>query len=152
MPGTIAASRAWGSGTNTRWMPRAEAASTIGSTPGTERRPPLRVSSPMKRLPRSASCGATPAAASTATAMARSKWVPRFGRSAGDSKMVIRFVAGHHSCLLLMIAIRQRSLASASEASGRPTRVVPTCPGDTSAWTSMRWPRAPCSETVCADA
>ena len=50
MPGTIAASRACGSGTKTRSMPRAAAAITIGSTPGTDRRPPVRVSSPMKTV------------------------------------------------------------------------------------------------------
>ena len=94
MPGTIAASRACGSGTNTRSMPRAAAAITIGSTPGTERSPPVRVSSPMKTVPPSAARGIRPSAASTDTAIARSKWVPLFSRSAGESRIVIRFVAG----------------------------------------------------------
>ena len=57
MPGTIAASRACGSGTKTRWIPRSRAASTIGSTPVTGRRLPDSVSSPMKAVPSSAACG-----------------------------------------------------------------------------------------------
>ena len=111
MPGTMAASRACGSGTNTRWMPRAAAAITIGSTPGTERSPPVRVSSPMKTVPSSEDRGNRPSAARTDTAIARSKWVPLFSRSAGESRIVIRFVAGQSS-LLFTMAIRQRSRAS----------------------------------------
>ncbi len=48
------------------------------------------------------------AAASTATAIARSKCVPDFGRSAGDSRIVVRLVVGHLSSLLIT-AIRTRS-------------------------------------------
>ena len=48
MLGTIDASRASGSGTNTWVTPRSAAAITIGRTPGTQRSPPARVSSPMK--------------------------------------------------------------------------------------------------------
>ena len=51
MPGTSPASAAWGSGTKTRVMPWAAAAMTIGSTPGTGRRPPETDSSPMKAQP-----------------------------------------------------------------------------------------------------
>ena len=51
IPGTIAASRTCGSGTTTWRMPRSAAAITIGSTPGTERSPPARVSSPMNTTP-----------------------------------------------------------------------------------------------------
>ncbi len=47
IPGTIAASRACGSGTITRSKPRRDAAITIGRTPGTERSPPVSVSSPI---------------------------------------------------------------------------------------------------------
>ena len=147
MSGTIAASRASGSGTTTRRTPRAAAASTIGSTPGTERRPPSRVSSPMKAVASHGAAGTWPDAASTETAMARSKWVPRLVRSAGESRIVIRRVAGQ-SRPLLVIAIRQRSRDSLSDTSGRPTSVVPTWPGETSVCTSIRWPIAPFSETV----
>ena len=55
MPGTRPASAACGSGTNTRPMPRAAAAMTIGSTPGTGRSPPETESSPMKAQPSSKS-------------------------------------------------------------------------------------------------
>ena len=138
MPGTIAASRACGSGTITRSKPRRDAAITIGSTPGTDRSPPLRVSSPITSVSDRVLWLTSPQAASTARAMARSKWVPRFTRSDGASRMVTRRVAGHRLSPELDTAIRQRSLASWSAVSGRPTSVVPTEPGDTSACTSIR--------------
>ena len=124
----MAASRACGSGTITRRKPRVEAAITIGSTPGTDRRPPVRVSSPITRVSLSASGWTSPQAVSTASAMARSKWVPRFIRSAGDSRIVTRLVAGHGKPELVT-AIRTRSRASCRDGSGRPTRLVPGTPG-----------------------
>ena len=75
MPGTSAASATCGSGTNTRSMPWAAAAITIGSTPGTGRSPPETDSSPMKAHPSSRSAVSSScalSAASTATAIARS--------------------------------------------------------------------------------
>ncbi len=149
IPGTIDASLAWGSGTNTRAMPRCAAASTIGRTPGTDRRPPDRVSSPTNAVPARALAGTRSAAASTETAMARSKCVPLLVRSAGASRTVTRRVIGHSSPLLIA-AIRHRSRASLSETSGRPINVVPTVPGETSACTSIRCPSAPCRLTVWA--
>ena len=146
MPGTIAASGAEGSGTKTLVTPRAAAASTMGSTPATQRSRPSRETSPMKAVPSSELRGTTVSAASTATQIARSKWVPRLSRSAGESRIVIRLVAGHRRSLLMM-AMRQRSRASLSAGSARPTSVVPTAPGETSAWTSMRWPTAPSRQT-----
>ena len=127
MPGTIAASPACGSGTKTRRMPRSAAAITIGSTPGTARSPPSRVSSPMKPRRR-----ARAAARRRPRPARRRRWpgrsaVPRLGRSAGDSRIVTRRVAGQSSPLLTTAA-RQRSRASLIEASGRPTRAVPTTP------------------------
>ena len=80
----------------------------------------------------------SPHAARIASAMARSKWVPLFIRSDGESRIVTRRVAPGHCTAELWMAIRQRSRASLSDASGRPTRVVPGLPGDTSAWTSIR--------------
>ncbi len=75
IPGTSPASAACGSGTNTRVMPWAAAAITIGSTPGTGRSAPETDSSPMKAQPSSRS-GVSSfcclSAASTAIAMARS--------------------------------------------------------------------------------
>lgn len=146
IPGTIDASWADGSGTKTRVTPRAAAASTMGSTPATHRSRPSRDTSPMKAVDSSAWRGTTVSAARTAMQIARSKWVPRLSRSAGESSTVIRLVAGHRRSLL-MIAMRHRSRASWSAGSARPTRVVPTAPGDTSAWTSMRCPTAPSRHT-----
>ena len=149
IPGTIAASSTWVSGTITHRTPRAEAAIAIGSTPGTERSRPSRVSSPTKTTPASAATGIVPEAASVATAIARSKCGPRLGRSAGESRIVTRRVAGH-SNPLLVTAARHRSRASLIEASGRPTIAVLTTPWERSTWTSIRWPVAPCSEIVRA--
>ena len=110
-PPAITASPTCGSGTTTRVTPRSRAASTIGSTPGTDRSPPDNVSSPMSTVSSSDSFGTTSSAPRTATAIARSKWVPRLGRSAGESRIVMRLVLGQ-SNRLLMIAIRHRSRAS----------------------------------------
>ena len=49
--------------------------------------------------------------------------MPRLGRSAGESRIVVRRVDGQ-SNRLLMMAIRQRSRASLRAASGRPTSTV----------------------------
>ena len=119
----------------------------MGSTPATDRSPPAKVSSPTNRLSLSAAAGIVPSAASTATAIARSKWVPRLARSAGESRIVMRLVAGQRR-VLLMMAIRHRSRASLMATSARPTTVVPTIPLDTSACTSMRWPTAPDKDMV----
>ena len=88
-----------------------------------------------------------PWAASTPMAMARSKWVPRLARSAGDNRIVIRLLPGHSRPLLTM-AIRHRSRASLMATSARPTTVVPTMPLETSACTSIRWPVTPCNQVV----
>ena len=121
----------------TRVTPRSRAQSTIGSTPGTERRPPDRVSSPIRTVSSSDSLGTTSRAPRIAMAIARSKWVPRLGRSAGESRIVMRRVLGQ-SKPLFMIAIRHRSRASLSAGSGRPTSTVAIWPVETSAWTSIR--------------
>ncbi len=106
MPGTIDASSACGSGTTTRLKPCACAVIVIGSTPGTLRSRPSRLSSPMNTKPSSIRgrtgggwsssllSGGLPAAASTPIAIARSKCGPRLGRSAGDSRIVTRRVTG----------------------------------------------------------
>ena len=92
MSETSAASSACGSGTTTQVMPRALAAIVIGSTPGTARSRPSRVSSPMNTTLSSDGSGTSPLAASSATAMARSKCGPLLGRSAGESRIVTRLV------------------------------------------------------------
>ncbi len=68
---------------------------------------------------------------------ARSKLEPRLGRLAGDRLTVTRLVAGQ--CWpLLTIAARTRSRDSASDASGRPTRLYDGTPTPRSASTSTR--------------
>ena len=71
-----------------------------------------------------------------ATAMARSKPLPRLGRLAGDRPTVI-FCCGQLSPLL-MIAARIRSRASRSAVSGKPIRIVMGNPWAISASTSIR--------------
>jgi len=115
----------------------------------------------MKSVPARPAGGTTPIAAMVATAMARSKWVPLFGRSAGESRIVTLRVLGHSATRvssvrdpirtsLLLTAMRHLSRASLSTVSARPTMVVPTRPRETSTWTSMRWPTAPARATVAA--
>ena len=142
MSGTSAASCACGSGTKTRRIPRRAAARVIGSTPGTDRRLPPSVSSPMNTDPSTSASGSWLSALSTASAIARSKWVPRLGRSQGESRIVTRLLVGHGRWVL-WTAIWQRDGAWLRETSHRPTMVSPAWPGETSAWTSTRWPTAP---------
>ena len=121
---TSDASLTCGSGTKTRLTPRAEAAITIGRTPGTQRRRPSRVSSPIRTVSASVSFGSgAPLAARIATAIARSKCGPRLGRSAGESRIVILRLVGQSNPLFSM-AERHRSRASLIDASARPTSVV----------------------------
>ena len=125
----------------TRRKPASAAASTIGSTPGTDRSPPARVSSPMNTVARQRVCAG------------RHRWRPaprpRWRGRSGSRAWAGRQARGgwwSAACAasrnrLLMIANRQRSRASLSAVSGRPTStVVVTCPDETSAWTSTRWP------------
>ena len=136
MPGTSAASAACGSGTITCVSPCVRAASTIGRMPGTGRRAPSRASSPMSAVSRSPDRSTLSSeASSTAQAMARSRWLPRFGRSAGLRRMVVRLVVGQAKPEL-STAVRHRSRASLMDASGRPTTSVTTWPMDTSTCTS----------------
>ena len=142
MSGTRAASCACGSGTKIRRIPLRAAARVMGRTPGTDLRLPPRVSSPMNTDPSTSAVGSWWSALSTANAIARSKWVPPLGRSDGDSRMVTRLLVGHGR-LVLWTAIWQRDGAWWRETSHRPTMVSPAWPGETSAWTSTRWPTAP---------
>ena len=66
-------------------------------------------------------------AATTPTAIAKSKCGPRLGRSAGESRIVVRRVFGHSSPLL-STAAWHRARASLMAASGRPTTWVATVP------------------------
>ena len=55
----------------------------------------------MNTTPAREATGTAPEAARVATAIARSKCGPRLGRSAGDSRIVTRFVAGHSYTIVL---------------------------------------------------
>ena len=76
--------------------PAAAAAATAGSTPRTGRILPSSPSSPRNIRPPVLAGGTAPAALRIATAMPRSKLLPRLGRLAGDSPTVIRR-CGHFS-------------------------------------------------------
>ena len=87
--------------------------------------------------------GTSPAALRIATAMPRSKLLPRLGRLAGDRPTVIRR-CGHFS-LLFTMADLIRSRASRSAVSGSPTSSSPTRPFSMSASISTGWPSTPTS-------
>src|ERR1022692_4667383 len=88
-PGTIAASAAFSVATTTRVHPTSAAASRAGTTPQTGRRLPSRPSSATNTHPCGASAGITPEAVRTATAIARSKLLPRLGKLAGSRSTVM---------------------------------------------------------------
>ena len=136
-PGTSAASAAFAAGTTAADTPARAAAATAGSTPRTGRTRPSRPSSPSSTASSNTCGGTTSCAARIAAAMHRSKLEPRLGRLAGDRLTVTRLVAGH--CWpLFVIAARTRSRDSASDASGRPTRLYDGTPTPRSASTSTR--------------
>ena len=125
--------------------PASAALATAGSTPRTGRSWPSRPSSPKNITPAAAALGTLPAAARIPSAMARSNQLPRLGRLAGESPMVI-FRCGHSSPLLEIAALI-RSRASRSAVSGRPTRIMPTSPLAMSASTSTTCPVTPIRAT-----
>ena len=129
--------------------PRSAAASTIGSTPGTERRPPSRVSSPTND-----------------GAVERRRAAPRRRRAEHrhrDREVEVGAALGQvgrreqdrdpPGGRPLEPAVDDRHpapVAGLVERRRRPGRRAWCRPGpdETSAWTSMRWPTAPLSETV----
>src|SRR5690606_16676942 len=102
-------------------------------------------SSPMKNGSAIRSAGTSRAAPAIATAIARSKWPPFFGRPAGNRLTVIR--ASGQANPLLMTAERTRPRASLSAVSSRPIRWMPGTPRPTSASTSTTRPLIPTSAT-----
>ena len=134
------------SGTMARPRPAARTAIRLGSTPGTGRTCPSSPSSPISTASAAASAGTTPAAASTATANARSKPAPRLGRPAGDRARVI-LRSGHRQPELCKAA-RIRSRACTTAVSPRPITVVPGSPGARSASTVIRVPDRPANATA----
>ena len=98
---------------------RAEAPIAAGSTPATGLSVPSSESSPSAANPAMSSRGSTSIAASTPSAMGRSKWLPSFSRSAGARLISTRF--GGSARPMEVRAARTRSRASPTALSGRPT-------------------------------
>jgi hypothetical protein len=73
-------------------------------------------------------------AANSASAMGKSKWLPSFGRSAGERLIVIRFEG--NAIAMEFSALRTRSRASDTALSGRPTTEKAGNPGETAHCTS----------------
>ena len=97
------------------------AASAAGSAPITGMSVPSSESSPSATCAATSSSGSTSIAASSASAIGRSKCEPSFGRSAGERLTVIRF-AGSASPMAV-IAARTRSLRLAHRLVGQPDEV-----------------------------
>ena len=89
-------------------------------------------------------------AASSASAMGRSKWLPSFGRSAGERLMVMRFDG--KAMDRADRAARTRSFASDTALSGNPTSVSAGTPGETAHCTSTSRASTPSKATVKARA
>ena len=98
---------------------RRRAASAHASAPGTGRSRPSSASSPSAACSARRSAGSCRDAASTASAMGRSKPEPSFRRPAGARLTVMRR-SGHSSSALAM-PLRTRSFASWHALSGSPT-------------------------------
>ena len=127
--GTRQASRPQDGGTTT---PSSPLAATRGSMPGTRRREPSRPSSAMNAKPASGPVPTWPSAASTPSAMARSRPEPALRKPEGARLTVMRFWGQLKP--LEMRAARTRSRASRHDVSGRPTTRNPGSPLLT--WTS----------------
>ena len=103
-------------------------------------------SSPRAVVPSTASAGMISSAASTASAIGRSKWLPSLGRSAGDRLTVMR-----RDGMAMAIddsAVRTRSRASDTALSGRPTIAKAGMPGVTAHCTSTVRASTPSKATV----
>ena len=119
-PETTDASSAFSRGTYTVVRPASRAASTIGSTPRTGRSSPESDSSPMNvQAERSHPRGSPPLTARMLTRIARSNADPSFLIFAG-ARLIVSSMAGKRMPLFSQ-ALRTRSFASLTAASGSPT-------------------------------
>ena len=126
------------------------AAITIGSTPGTDRSRPSRVSSPMnddplERAARHLAGGGQHGDGDRQVEVGAA--LGQVGRRQQDrdppgGRPVEAAVDDRRPAAVAGLV--ERGVGPADQRRCRP------CPGETSACTSMRWPSAPCSETVCA--
>ena len=117
-----------------------------GSAPITGISMPVRESSPRATVPATSSCGSTSRAASSASAMGRSKCEPSLGMSAGERLTVIRFDGSAMESALS--AAFTRSRASLTALSGRPTMAKAGMPGETAHCTSTGRASTPSKATV----
>ena len=122
------------------------AANAIGRAPGTACSEPSSPSSAAKTVSAAAMMPICSRAINMETAIARSKPEPAFGRSAGERFTVTRLLS--EGMAQEENAARTLSFASLRDASGSPTRVVPTSPGPTWVCTSTIFPFSPCSATA----
>ncbi len=147
-----AATRALASGsTSRRPGPKRRAASASASAPRTGRSAPARLSSPANSQCASAVASIWPSAASSPSAIGRSKRPDSLGRSAGARFTVTRLLSGKPKPLCCKAA-RTRSRDSLTSVSARPTRVklgsplaswTSTCTGGASSPSRARlWTRA----------
>ena len=130
-PSTSAASSQLPVGTTTRRYPASWIALNAGKIPGTGRSRPSSASSPICTQPATDSPEIAPVPVNTATAILTSNALPCFGTEAGERLMVVRW--GGNENPELVMALRTRSLDSASAASGRPINTNAGSPVDTSA-------------------
>jgi hypothetical protein len=141
MPPASSASIWLAIGTTICRTPAALAAITIGNTPRTGRSDPSSASSPMCAVRATDDASQTPAATKIETAMPTSNAEPNLGTLAGERFTVMR-LAGNAKPELAQAA-RTRSLASLSDASGKPTKMKFGRLLETSASISIRVPESP---------
>ena len=103
-------------------------------------------SSPSATCAATSSRGSTSIAASTASAIGRSKCEPSFGRSAGERLTVMRLAGSARP--IAVIAARTRSLASLTALSGSPTRLKAGRPAAMAHCTSTSRASTPWNATV----
>ena len=145
IPGTRRASSQHSSGRQARVIPARWAARSAGRIPLMGRMLPSRASSPRMTHPVQGAAAILSLASSREAAMARSKPDPDFGSPAGESPTVT--CRSRTSSPQACRALRIRSFASRSAASGSPTRVKETRPRPTWVSTSMIVPSSPLRTT-----
>ena len=123
-----------------------EAWSAASNTPGAGAIRPSRPSSPTATNSLSVSASTTPIAASSASAIGRSKCDPSLGRSAGERLTVIRL--GGSARPIAPKAPRTRSRLSATALSARPTTMKLGRPGSNCTCTSTARASSPKNATV----
>ena len=141
IPGIRFASAKLTRGTMARVKPASFATTIAGSAPEIVRMRPSRLNSPSTTVESIPSLGIFISPASSESATARSKPLPRLGSEAGERATVVRLFG--HPSPELMSAERTRSRDSDNAASGRPSKLKAGTPSAISASTSTTWPATP---------